>query len=207
MNAYKHICIFSVCFITACAPHKLIPEFPVEHSNPLNKLQQPSENKAKIKATSISSWELSGAMAARNKNKGWTSSLHWVQQGANQYQIRLLGPLGGGTVLIEKKGGVVTYRDGPKKVSSQSADELLQQQTGIRLPVHYLYYWVRGLPAPGAVQSSHFDTNHHLASLKQAGYVINYTNYTSVHNVDLPSKIQLQGHGVLMKLIIKRWTV
>ena len=28
--------------------------------------------------------------------------MNWVQHGPNSYQIRLMGPLGGGTVLIEQ---------------------------------------------------------------------------------------------------------
>lgn len=207
MNAFKLICIFSVCFITSCAPPKMSLEPPFAKTDAINEPQKPSPSTTKAKATTLSSWELSGAIAARNQKKGWTASLNWLQQGANQYQIRLFGPLGGGTVLIENNDGVVTYVDGPKKITSRNADELLQKQTGIRLPVHSLYYWVRGLPAPGAVQSSQYDQDAHLVSLLQAGYTINYINYTSVNNVDLPSKVQLQGHGVVIKLIIKRWKI
>ena len=157
--------------------------------------------------TALSSWELSGAIAAKNRKRGWTATLSWLQQGPNQYQIRLFGPLGGGTVIIEKHGARVTFRDGPKQVSSNNADELLQKKTGVRLPVKNLYYWVRGLPAPGAIQSVQRDANHYLISFNQAGYTIDYTAYTSAGQMNLPSKIRLQGHGVLIKLVIKDWKV
>lgn len=208
MNAIKYIAVFSVFFLTACAPHKITPEQPpAGEAQQLNGPQQVSENKAKISAAKVSSWKISGAMAARNKRKGWSASLNWVQQGINQYKIRLFGPLGGGTVIIAKQGGTVTYTDGPKKISSRNADELLMQQTGIQLPVNNLYYWVRGLPAPGAVQSSHTDKKGNLESLTQAGYTIHYANYTLVNNVSLPGKIQLQGHGAVIKLVIKHWSI
>ncbi|KTD07409.1 lipoprotein insertase outer membrane protein LolB [Legionella jamestowniensis] len=166
---------------------------------------------AKIAATSsasaISSWEISGAMAARSKNKGWNASVNWLQRGIGHYQIRLFGPLGSGTVLINKKGGLVTLRDGPKTASSSNAEELLKKQTGIRLPVNNLYYWVRGLPAPGHVQSAKRDSANHLLVLKQSGYVIDYGQYTSVGKTVLPSVIRLQGNGVFIKLVIKRWRI
>ncbi|STX44346.1 molecular chaperone LolB [Legionella donaldsonii] len=155
----------------------------------------------------VSSWEISGAMAARNKSKGWSASLNWVQNGPGQYQIRLSGPLGSGTVLVNKKGGVVTLRDGPKTASSSNADELLRQQTGVRLPVNNLYYWVRGLPAPGAVQSAKKDQANHLTLLRQSGYTIEYTQYTTVGKYVLPSQIRLQGNGVFIKVVIRRWRV
>lgn len=198
-------CIFSACLITACAPHKQPSELSIEQGNTSNGKPALSSNKIKKDASAVSSFELSGAIAARNKNKGWSASLNWIQQGANQYQIRLYGPLGGGTVIVEKKGSVITYLDGPKKVTSTNADALLQQQTGVRLPVHDLYYWVRGLAAPGGASSTNYDPNHHLITLNQAGYTINYLSYTTINNVDLPSKIALQGHGVVIKLAIKHW--
>ncbi len=199
MNGLKRTCICSLIFLTACAPPRPAPEAPVNETIPLEKRE--------AQTATISSWQITGAMAARNAKKAWTASLNWRQQGINQYQIRLFGPLGGGTVIIERDGGLVSYKDGPKSVTSANADELLQQQTGIRLPVNNLYYWVRGLPAPGGVQEARRDQYNHLISLKQAGYTIDYTSYTSVGNIDLPSKIRLQGNGVAIKLIIKHWSV
>lgn len=133
--------------------------------------------------------------------------MNWVQQGANSYQIRLMGPLGGGAVLISKKGNTITFQDGSKITTSTNADELLLKQTGIRLPVNNLYYWVRGLPAPGGVQSEKHDQFNHLIQLKQNGYTIDFNKYTSVKGIDLPSMIRLEGNGVMVKVVIKNWVV
>lgn len=158
-------------------------------------------------AAKVSSWDISGAMAARSKSKAWSASINWLQQGAGSYQIRLFGPLGSGTVMIQKQGGRITFRDGAKSSSSSNADQLLMQQTGVRLPVSSLYYWVRGIPAPGAVQSAKKDKSQHLQLLRQSGYTIEYTGYTRVANIDLPSQIRLQGNGIFIKLVIKRWKI
>lgn len=155
----------------------------------------------------ISSWAISGAMAARSKGKGWSASVSWQQQGQGSYQIRLSGPLGSGTVLISRGGGVVTLRDGPKTVTSSNAESLLKQQTGVSLPVSKLFYWVRGIPAPGSIQGKSYDQSGHLLVLKQGGYLIQYQQYTSVGKSILPSNIKLQGNGVFIKLIIKSWRV
>lgn len=155
----------------------------------------------------ITAWELSGAIAAKNKKKGWTAVVNWSQQGPEHYQMHLYGPLGGGSVIIEKHGALVTFRDGSKKGSSRNADELLQAKTGVRLPVKNLYYWIRGIPAPGAVQASQYDANHYLTAFKQAGYTITYPSYTLVNGIHLPNKIRLNGNGLLIKLVIKRWKI
>jgi outer membrane lipoprotein LolB len=153
------------------------------------------------------SWDLLGAIAARDKNNSWSASINWLQKDANNYQIRLSGPLGGGSVLIDKKGDVINFRNGSKSVSSTNATVLLQQQTGVSLPVSSLYYWIRGLIAPGAVQLVKRDKNHHLLALKQNGYTINYSTYSTVTGISLPNQVILQGHGIFVKLVIKQWKI
>ena len=218
MKALKPTCIFSLALLTACAPPKPLmgPDGTILQQGTASIVPQQGETPdastgaqgaTSAAATTVSSWDISGAMAARSKAKSWSAALNWQQQGINNYRISLSGPLGGGTVLIERQGGMVTFRDGPKSASSNSADDLLQKQTGIRLPVNNLYYWVRGLPAPGSAQGVERDNANHLIRLQQAGYSINYIGYTTVGNVALPSKIQLQGHGVAIKLVIKRWNI
>lgn len=152
-----------------------------------------------------SAWNLAGAIAARSGKKGWTASINWQQSGTNAYQIRLSGPLGSGSVLIQKQGGVTQFRDGNKTDSSANANELLAKHTGIRLPVNSLYYWVRGIPAPGGVQSAQRDNANHLQVLRQNGYTVTYGGYQTVGNISLPSQIKLQGNGVFIKLVVKRW--
>lgn len=199
MKIIKRLSLVSVCLLTACAPPKPAAELPLNKIIPLEQ--------RKTETNTISSWEIQGAMAAKNKAKGWSATMNWVQSGPGSYQIRLIGPLGGGSVLINKKGDTVTFQDGPKKVTSTNADELLMKETGIRLPVNNLYYWVRGLPAPGGGVSAQHDQYNHLVKLNQSGYAINFTQYTSVKGIDLPSMIRLEGNGVMIKVIIKHWSV
>lgn len=192
--------------ITACAGPQRVTLEPQTEKAPAAVELKTSTAPLKSPET-LSAWNISGAIAAKNNKKGWTASLNWLQQGSNQYQIRLFGPLGGGTVLIDKHDSVVTYSDGPKKITATNAEDLLQKETGIRLPVNDLYYWVRGLPAPNSAQSTQRDAENRIVSINQAGYTINYTGYTNVKGMNLPSKIRLQGSGVLIKLVIKHWGI
>lgn len=157
--------------------------------------------------TTLTHWHLSGAIAAKRRHKGWLASIDWQQQGANQYLIHLFGPLGGGAVLIEKKDTLVTYQDGPQRYSAMSAEALLQQQTGIQLPITNLYYWVRGVPAPGPIVTAIHDKDQHLLKLTQAGYRLTYADYQRVNRLFLPTKILLQGRDIQVKLVIKHWII
>lgn len=191
----KHgIMTTALILMAACAPPKPEMISPTSLATP-----QASPKK-------ISAWNVSGAIAAKNKKKAWTASLHWQQQGPNTYEIRLFGPLGGGTVLIEKQGSTVTFRDGQRTVTSTNPDALLLQETGIHLPVQNLFYWLRGLPAPGH-HSEIKNKSGQLDTLNQAGYILHYTEYTTVNNIPLPTKIRLDGHGGMVKVIIKHWEI
>ncbi|MDP3562719.1 MAG: lipoprotein insertase outer membrane protein LolB [Legionellaceae bacterium] len=206
MKKISYLILASITLLTACAPKT--PQVSGLESTPSQSITTQQQQAIVTKSTAIpSSFELSGGIAAKSHKKGWTATANWKQSGPNQYQISLMGPLGGQSVMIEKQNGVVSYREGNKKLTSNNADDLLQKQTGIRLPVSNLYYWVRGIPAPGAVQSATRNANNQLVTLRQAGYTIDYTDYMSAGSIILPHKIRLQGHDVMVKLVIKRWAI
>ena len=119
----------------------------------------------------------------------------------------MYGPLGSGTVLINRNGGVTTFKDGSKKASDSSADRLFYKQTGVTLPVNNLYYWVRGVPAPGAVEKLTKNANQQISVLKQAGYTIEYLGYTNAQGASLPTKIRLSSNQVKIKVVIKQWKI
>lgn len=200
MKANKIINVIPFCLLAACTPLKKPTEYPLATT------KASIEQKAGVarEASVVTSWALSGAIAARNKNKSWTASLKWIQNGPANYQIHLAGPLSAGTVIIERNGAMVTYRDGPKTMSSNNAEQLLMKQTGIRLPVNHLYYWIRGLSESG----SHLtEASSPVAQITQDGYTVQYLQYTRVNGVILPSKIKLEGHGVIIKVVIKQWKI
>lgn len=213
MKGIKAALPISIALLTACTTpgiKKSLPSTPLIPIKPSgvksSSMSQLPITKGTKPAHAVSSWNITGALAARNKQKSWTASLNWSQQGANQYHIHLSGPIGGGTLLIDKQGNQVTYRDDAKVYTSNSAEKLLLAHTGIRLPVNNLYYWVRGIPAPGAVQSEQRMGNV-LSQLRQNGYTISYGEYTNINGIALPSKIRLEGNGVFMKLVIKQWRI
>lgn len=195
MRFVVYYSFFFLSLSTACAAFK---SFFDQSKNQADTAKQSHNERVK-------SWEIRGALAAKNKSKGWSASMNWLQSGPNSYRIHLSGPLGSGNVLIDKHGQITTFQDGSKKTSSTNAEELLLKQTGVRLPVNNLYYWIRGLAAPGRVQSKITDTNKRLKSLKQNNYSIEFMEYANVQGVFLPSKIRLEGNGVLVKVVIKQW--
>lgn len=193
----------------ACAsipkPTPTVGTYETPSTNTDEEEKKQSETKKATKQVPTS-FKLSGAIAVNNKGKGWNASLNWRQQGPSSYNIRLSGPLGGKTVVISKKGGTVTYQEGSKVIKARSDSELLKKKANIHLPVHSLYYWVRGVPSPGGVTYSKKAKNGTMEVIKQNGFTITYGQYmTNSSGVMLPRKIRVSGNNVTIKLIIRSW--
>lgn len=151
------------------------------------------------------SWDVKGQVAIRTAKNAESISVRWQQNNQN-YAINLFGPLGTNSYLLtgSKNQAVLTAPNG-KKITADSAETLLIQQTGWDLPVSNLKYWIRGLPVPGMPAQKKFDAYHHLTALDQDGWRIEFLRYTSVKNIDLPSKLFLNRGDISVKLIISQW--
>ena len=148
-----------------------------------------------------SSFTVSGAIAAKNQQQGWTATFYWMQHSPQDYQIFIYGPLGADTMEITQHSGEVTFREGRKFIHARQAEELLAKETGIRLPMNHLYHWIKGKPAPGPITTITRSDNQDILTLQQAGYTLKYSNYRDHY----PYKIRLIGHHLMVKIIIKEW--
>ena len=155
--------------------------------------------------SSIESWDIKGLIAIRTNKDAESANLNW-QQNRQSFIINILGPLGSNSyTLVGSPGKVELTNPKGKKFYAESPEALLTQQTGWRLPVSHLKYWVRGLPVPGMAANKHYDAYHHLTELTQDGWQVQFLRYTSAHQVDLPSKIFLNSTNLNVKIIISQW--
>jgi len=154
----------------------------------------------------ITDWKLTGAIGGRDKKSGWNASLSWQQQ-ANQFVINLFGPLGARSVEISGTPQYVTLDDGKQKVSSSSPENLLARQTGWRVPVTHLYYWIRGLPVPQMPKKQKLDARNRISFLQQAGWLVSFEKYMRVRDIELPKKIVLRRPPLQIKIIVRRWSL
>jgi outer membrane lipoprotein LolB len=174
--------LFSVWLLSSCSTLNITKQ---EQAQPLS-----------------TSFQIQGAIAAKNQQHGWIANFTWVQRGRKDYQIVLNGPLGSDTISITMHQGILTYRQGNKVMQSNDPETLLAKETGIRIPVSDLYDWIRGRPAPGPVTAiTRAASGSDIILLKQAGFVIVYDKYEQ----HLPHKIRLEGNQLLIKIVIKNW--
>ncbi|HVV68093.1 MAG TPA: lipoprotein insertase outer membrane protein LolB [Gammaproteobacteria bacterium] len=156
----------------------------------------------------INHFSVLGSASITHQNKTDLASLSWTQHESANYVLALYGPLSLGHLSITGRPGLVTLQQsGKPTVSAKSAEALMQQQLGWQMPVTNLYYWVRGLAAPGATADFKFDKQNHIVAMTQNGWTINYLGFMQVNHVDLPQKITLSNPNLRATLAIRQWIV
>ena len=117
-----------------------------------------------------------------------------------------LGPLGRGATRIQGDRQQTTLEiAGRAPVTADSAEQLVEEQIGWRLPVDHLLWWVRGLPAPDSPSNLQLDSSSRLGRLSQSGWTVEYSRYQEVDGVELPQRLQISGHDLLLTLVVTEW--
>ncbi len=166
----------------------------------------------------LSSWDLHGRIALRSRDEGLQASLHWVREQERQ-RFTLIGPLGSGQVRLTQDRNGAELRDAEKNVRrAPDARALLRQATGWDVPFEDMNWWIRGLPAPGAVTEKELDADGRLRLLTQLGWEIEFLEYGRYGAYELPSKLFIRrrddvpgvglNHVTLeVRVVIERWAL
>ncbi|MCO1333763.1 lipoprotein insertase outer membrane protein LolB [Microbulbifer sp. OS29] len=168
------------------------------------------ENNAPQTVVEFTQWNLKGKLGVRSPKENGSANLAWLQGGAENFRLHLSGPLGAGTTIITgSAGGVSLVRGGQPPIYARNPAELTQEALGWPLPAREMFYWVRGLPAPGAKNGEQRNAQGQLQSLQQSGWALTFSDYRSEGSFMLPARIKAQTNGpagpVLVTLVIKDW--
>lgn len=159
----------------------------------------------KQQVASIDGWQISGKIGIRAPKDSGSATLFWLQR-QGYFDIRLAGPLAVGSARISgRSNDVVLDLSTEGSFRSDSAEDLLEQGLGWRLPLTQLFWWVRGLPAPDSRSKISLDTDSQLNRLEQDGWQIQYLSYMQQDGYTLPERIKLQGQNLQVTLVIKDW--
>lgn len=178
--------------LTSCAH---VPE-----SQPLN-LSWPQRQPALM---ALTSWQFRGHVIFKMPKNKLSANIFWQQQSPQAYHVMLFGPLGFSAVELNGQADQVNLKDSHGRVyHSSNPESLMMEQLGWSLPVSSLYYWVRGLPAPGAITDVQYDAFHRIALLKQQGWEMHFISYTRVQWMELPTEIIFEKESFFMRLTVE----
>jgi outer membrane lipoprotein LolB len=155
----------------------------------------------------LQAWSLTGRVAVQIEEQGWNATMHWRQL-ADAYDMRLIAPLGGGAVQLRGDPAGVVLRTGDGQLHAAADPEtLLQEQTGMQIPVSGLRFWVLGRPDPTQPSGQSLDGQGRLQRLRQAGWDIAYLGYRAVGEIELPARINLDNGHLQVRLAINEWEI
>lgn len=190
-----------VLLLSSCASLQL----PI-HPKPNFMVIPASVRQARI--STITHFQLAGSISIQTPDKSAIVHASWQQLGRNSYRIQLASSLNlYQLTLLSRYGHVTLWRSATQPLQAASAEELMDKVVGWSLPISNMFYWIRGLPAPGPLAATEFDRFGLLRHLAQQGWEIHYVRYTQTDGFDLPERIEMTRPGFVIDFAISRWVV
>ena len=189
---YRTLCILAfTALISACS------------TRPTGPITPPPES-----VTAIKKWETAGRVGIRTKDDAVSGNFTW-RKDPQTFELSIVGPFGqGATNLKQNTNGIVTLSYEDKVITGDDPATLLQQELGWEFPVKQVTYWIRGLAAPTSSAKVTKDPDNQLPQkIEQDGWVITYSNFTTVEGLSLPQKMQVSNAPFRVNLIINQWEV
>lgn len=122
----------------------------------------------------VPGFKLDGRIAATGG--ALSGALHWSQQ-AEHFCLRIAGPFGAGAMLLEGEPGRVHIKSKDVDIDTADAEALLAEQSGWRLPLAQLRYWILGIPAPGPSAELQIDAEGRVVKLRQSGWTLSFSEF------------------------------
>jgi len=200
-SLYRAFSLCTVFLLCSCSTSPKLTSKPNSEINPQWRNHHNSVN-------AIKDWNFNGRFSANGTDESWNGNIVWKQK-KQDFEIQISGPLSSGSVKIEGNNeyAILTLGD-DKTYSDENPEKLLEANTGLKLPLSDLQYWLRGIPAintPNAKMQWH--NNGHLKNLNQGGWKISFRGYTKINSIELPRKIFMQNSEYDVRLIIRNWHI
>jgi outer membrane lipoprotein LolB len=158
----------------------------------------------------IDSWKIQGRLGVQTEDNGGSLDLFWSQKGED-YSIRLIAPMGQGTILIKGNAQGVRIKTAEGEQYAENADALLASSLGTKVPVTGLRDWLRGMPMKNKpVIKQSWNEQGQLYKLLQDDWNVEMSNYKRVGESLLPHDFYLSRDDrpeLGIRLLIRQWAL
>jgi len=193
--------LLTACLLAACGTAPLSP--PPDAVTAQERQFRWQQHRQQVQQ--LTHWQLYGKAGLQTEELARSASISWHQEG-EQIDITLSGPFGAGATQLTGTATSVKIKvAGQDELPSNNPEQLLYEQTGWKIPVTSLRYWIKGMPAPHDDASFDLDTKGRLSQLQQAQWHLSYPRYQQQNALWLPQKIILRRDQIKLTLVINHW--
>jgi len=157
---------------------------------------------------SVTRFELDGRINLRVQKDAYTGRVHWEHTEAAD-ELWFYSPLGTTVAHLRRDdtGALLVTSEG-REYRAKNLRKLALEVLGWDLPLEALPYWLRGLQWPGGTPpDEQFDGQGQLMRLTQSGWLISYLDWAPAGVRGLPSKLDVQGERLRIRLAVEQWKV
>lgn len=158
-----------------------------------------------IDPAAVSEFRVAGRLAVSDGRDGGSAGFLWIQRG-DRFDVELRQPVSQRLWRLhgDQHGAVLEGADdGPRRAAS--AEALLDDVLGWRVPVAALVHWVRARTGSGPVQASERDRSGRLRWLEQDGWRVDYRAY--LDDGPWPQRIHARQADYSVRMNIQDWAV
>lgn len=154
----------------------------------------------------LNTWTATGRIHIQADDESWQATLFWRQQ-EGAYRIRIIAPLGQGTLELRGDATAVVLRtaDG-EEYGAADPETLMRDTLGWGVPVEGMVHWMVGRADPRRdIEARVEDEAGRLVELRQAGWYIRYLDYGQDTGIALPRRLRLETARFSLHIVVSRW--
>lgn len=161
-----------------------------------------------VDPAAVQAFQLDGRFNLRVQRGAYPGRVRW-QHARNADELWFYSPVGTAVAhLRQDASGALLVTSEGREYRADDLHGLTYDVLGWDLPLGGLQYWVRGLRWPaGGAGVEDLDGEGRLKRLTQAGWQVSYLDWSPAGVAGLPSKLEVQGERLRMRLVVERWSV
>ena len=153
----------------------------------------------------LESWGFNGRIAVRTSEDGFNGKLRY-QQDSGDFLAVMSGPLGIGTVQLERADDALFYTDKNGNQTRFYDPEVdLKYRLGWDVPLESLRYWALGIPDPDENAETKLNEAGQLDSLEQSGWNVSVARYRETGGQAMPQRMIVTNGVTRVTLVIDKW--
>ncbi|MDX5626906.1 MULTISPECIES: lipoprotein insertase outer membrane protein LolB [unclassified Brenneria] len=188
--------------LTACGLHQPV--------SPGKNPTSPEWRQHQQKVQQLSQYQTRGSFAYISDSKKLYARFFWEESSSQRFRLLLTNPLGSTELELSAQPGSVQIADNQgKRYVGKDAEEMVQQLTGMAIPLNNLRQWILGLP--GDASDFTLDDQYLLNKVTyrqgDQSWNVSYQSYSRKVNPPLPQSLELTQGEQRIKLKMDNWTV